>query len=202
MIGLPKTTELNRQLPKNAIYAKFQMNTAEKERIDRDISRIYIVNEISAEKVNLKEGAEVKSFFVMSVLLKRKDFDEKNIITLSKLIPQNIVMVLEYGGEAKLVTYRNKLLQTVWMPKEKLSIEMKGLDLDAAWENIIIQIGDLTIEQGRTLDEQISIDGQRAKLQKKIDRLEKLARTEKQPKKKFELAQQVSKLKKQMEGVL
>ena len=88
------------------------------------------------------------------------------------------------------------------MPKEKLSIEMKGLDLDAAWENIIIQIGDLTIEQGRTLDEQISIDGQRAKLQKKIDRLEKLARTEKQPKKKFELAQQVSKLKKQMEGVL
>ena len=95
MIGLPKTTELNRQLPKNAIYAKFQMNTAEKERIDRDISRIYIVNEISAEKVNLKEGAEVKSFFVMSVLLKRKDFDEKNIITLSKLIPQNIVMVLE-----------------------------------------------------------------------------------------------------------
>ena len=202
MIGLPKTTELNRQLPKNAIYAKFQMNTAEKERIDRDISRIYIVNEISAEKVNLKEGAEVKSFFVMSVLLKRKDFDEKNIITLSKLIPQNIVMVLEYGGEAKLVTYRNKLLQTVWMPKEKLSIEMKGLDLDAAWENIIIQIGDLTIEQGRTLDEQISIEGQRAKLQKKIDRLEKLARTEKQPKKKFELAQQVSKLKKQMEGVL
>ena len=202
MIGLPKTTELNRQLPKNAIYAKFQMNTAEKERIDRDISRIYIVNEISAAKVNLKEGAEVKSFFVMSVLLKRKDFDEKNIITLSKLIPQNIVMVLEYEGEAKLVTYRNKLLQTVWMPKEKLSIEMKGLDLDAAWENIIIQIGGLTIEQGRTLDEQISIDGQRAKLQKKIDRLEKLARTEKQPKKKFELAQQVSKLKKQMEGVL
>ena len=202
MIGLPKTTELNRQLPKNAIYAKFQMNTAEKERIDRDISRIYIVNEISAAKVNLKEGAEVKSFFVMSVLLKRKDFDEKNIITLSKLIPQNIVMVLEYEGEAKLVTYRNKLLQTMWMPKGKLSIEMKGLDLDAAWENIIIQIGGLTIEQGRTLDEQISIDGQRAKLQKKIDRLEKLARTEKQPKKKFELAQQVSKLKKQMEGVL
>lgn len=201
MLGLPKTTELNKQLPKNAIYAKFQMNTAAKERIDRDISRIYIVNEISATKVNLKEGTEVKSFFVMSVLLKRKDFDEKNIITLSKLIPQNMVMVLEYEGEAKLVTYRNKLMQTMWLPKEKLSIELKGLDLDEVWENIVIQIGGLTVEQGRTLDEQISVDEQKAKLQKEIDRLEKLARDEKQPKKKFELVQQVNKIKQQM-GVL
>ena len=198
MLGLPKVTELNKQLPKNAIYAKFQMNTAAKERIDRDISRIYIVNEISASKVNLKDGTEVKSFFVISVLLKRKDFDEKNIITISKLIPQNLVMVLEYEGEAKLATYRNKLLQTMWVPKERLSIELKGLDLDAVWENIVIQIGGLTVEQGRTLDEQISIDEQKAKLLKEIDRLEKLARAEKQPKKKFELVQQVNKLKQQM----
>ena len=198
MLGLPKVTELNKQLPKNAIYAKFQMNTAAKERIDRDISRIYIVNEISASKVNLKDGTEVKSFFVISVLLKRKDFDEKNIITISKLIPQNMVMVLEYEGEAKLATYRNKLLQTMWVPKERLSIELKGLDLDAVWENIVIQIGGLTVEQGRTLDEQISIDEQKAKLLKEIDRLEKLARAEKQPKKKFELVQQVNKLKQQM----
>ncbi len=194
MLGLPKTTELNKQLPKSAIYANFQMNTVAKERIDRDISRIYIVNEISAAKVNLKEGAEVKSFFVMSVLLKRKDFDERNIITLSKLIPQNMVMVLEYEGEAKLAVYRNKLMQTAWQPEEEMSIELKGLDLDAVWENIIIQIGGITIEQGRTLDEQISIDEQRAKLQKEIDRLEKLARAEKQPKKKFEIVSYIKKL--------
>lgn len=91
MLGLPQNTELNKQLPKNAIYAKFQMNTAAKERIDRDISRIYIVNEVSASKVNLNEGTEVKSFYVVSVILKHKDYDEKNIITLSKLIPQNMV---------------------------------------------------------------------------------------------------------------
>lgn len=28
MLGLPKTTELRRQLPKTAIYKKFNMNTA------------------------------------------------------------------------------------------------------------------------------------------------------------------------------
>ena len=72
MLGLPKNTELNKQLPKNAIYAKFQMNTAAKDRIDRDISRIYIVNEVTAAKLKLNEGSEVKAFFVMSVQLRMK----------------------------------------------------------------------------------------------------------------------------------
>ena len=158
MLGLPKNTELNKQLPKNAIYAKFEMNTAAKERMDRDISRIYIVNEVSASKINLNEGAEVKSFYVMSVFLKRRDYDEKNIITLSKLIPQNMVMVLEYENQARLAVFHTKLMQTEWFEKEKLSLELKGLNLDTVWENIIVQIGGLIVEQGNSLDEQIAID--------------------------------------------
>lgn len=196
MLGLPQNTELNKQLPKNAIYAKFQMNTAAKERIDRDISRIYIVNEVSASKVNLNEGTEVKSFYVVSVILKHKDYDEKNIITLSKLIPQNMVMVLEYENQAKLAVFHTKLMQTEWFEKEKLLLELKGLNLDTVWENIIVQIGGLTVEQGNSLEEQIAIDEQRNKLQKEIARLEKLARAEKQPKKKFELVQEINKLRK------
>lgn len=199
MLGLPKATELNKQLPKSAIYAKFQMNTAAKERIDRDISRIYIVNEISDVKVNIQEGVEVKSFFVVFVILKRKDFDEKNVIMLSKLIPQNMVMVLEYEDKAKLAAYRGKLMQTEWLPKEKVSLELKGLNLDEVWENVIVQIGGLTIEQGRTLDEQISIDEQRSKLQREIDRLDRLARAEKQPKRKFELVQRLREYQKKLE---
>lgn len=47
------------------------------------------------------------------------------------------------------------------------------------------------MEQGHSLDEQIALDEKRAKIQKEIDRLEKLARAEKQPKKKFELVQEI-----------
>ena len=56
MLGLPKATELNKQLPKNAIYAKFQMNTAEKAKREADISRITIVNDVSSAKVNIADG--------------------------------------------------------------------------------------------------------------------------------------------------
>lgn len=195
MLGLPKATELSKQLPKNAIYAKFQMNTAEKAKIDADISRITIVNEVSAEKVHIAAGDQVKSFFVLLIALKKKDFDDKTIITISKLIPQNMLLVLECGNEAKLATYHTKLMQTEWKRKEALSVELKGLNLDSAWENIIMQIGGITIDQGNTLDEQIAADEHRQKIEKEIAKLEKQARAEKQPKKKFEFVQQIKKLK-------
>ena len=95
MLGLPKSTEMSKQLPKKAVYAKFQMNTAAKEKIDADISRITIVNEITPAKINIPAGEEVGSFFVLLVALKKKDFDERTVATLSKLIPQNILFVLE-----------------------------------------------------------------------------------------------------------
>lgn len=200
MLGLPKATELNKQLPKNAIYAKFQMNTAERAKIDADISRITIVNEVSPAKINFADGERVKAFFVLLVALKRKDFEDKTIITISKLIPQNMLLVLECDGGAKLAIYHTKLMQTDWKRKENLSIELKGLNMDTVWENIIIQIGGITIEQGNTLDEQIAVDEQRRKIQKEIGRLTKAAKSEKQPKKKFVLVQKINKLKKELEG--
>ena len=195
MLGLPKATEVNKLLPKKAIYAKFQMNTSAKDKVDEDISRITIVNELSPARVNLAEGENVKSFFVMNVSLKKKNFSESTIAMVSKLIPQNILMVLEHEEEARLAVYHTKLIQTEWMPKSELSVELRGFDLDAVWENIIIQVGGIRMEQGHSLDEQIALDEKRAKIQKEIERLEKLARAEKQPKRKFELVQEIRKLK-------
>ena len=201
MLGLPKATELRKPLPKSAIYAKFQMNTSEKSKINADISRITIVNEVSADKVNIAAGEQVKSFFVLLVVLKKKEFSDKTIITLSKLIPQNMLFVLKFGDEAKLATYHTKLMQSEWTQKEELSIDLNGLDLDIIWENIIIQIGDITVDQGNTLDEQIVLNEQRMKIQKEIERLTKRAKREKQPKKKFDIAQQIIKLKKE-QGIM
>lgn len=199
MLGLPKSTEMSKQIPKKAIYAKFQMNTLAKEKIDADISRITIVNEVAPNKVNIPAGNEVKNFFVLLVVLKRKDFEEKTIVTLSNLIPQNILFVLECGNESKLAIYHTKLMQTKWKLSAEQKIELKGLNLDTVWENIVIAVGGIDIEQGKTLEEQIIIDEKRQKLEKEIAKLEKQARAEKQPKKKFELVQRIRGLRNEWE---
>ncbi len=199
MLGFPKTTEVNKQLPKKAIYSKFQLNTVAKAKIDADISRITIANEISPERINISAGENIKSFFVISVSLKNKDFDPKTITTLSKLVPQNILFVLEYQDDVKLAINHTRLMQSQWMSKENASVELKGMNLDTVWENVVVQVGDVDVKEGNTLEEQIIADEQRAKLQKEIARLEKQARAEKQPKKKFELVQQIKDLKKGIE---
>lgn len=199
MLGLPKITELNQQVAKKAIYAKFQLNNAAKDKIDADIAKITLVNEVSAAKINLGEGHKIKAFFVVLVQLKTSDFNETSIITLSKLIPQNMLFVLQYTDKVKLAVYQHKLIQTDWQPIDLLTIELKGLNLDSVWQNIIQQIGQFTIEQGNTLEQQIVIDDKRQKLVLGIERLEKLARKELQPKKTFELVQKINKLKKELE---
>lgn len=198
MLGLPKTTEMSKQLPKKAIYTKFQMNTAAKEKIDADISRITIVNEIAPNKVNIPAGEDVKSFFVLLVSLKKKEYDEKTIATLSKLIPQNILFVLEYENESRLAIYHTKVMQTEWKPTENQRIELQGLNLDTVWENIIKSLELGVWNEELSLDENIALHEKQEKLKKQIAKLEKQARTERQPKKKFELHQKITKLKKEL----
>lgn len=195
MLGLPKSTELNKLLPKKAIYAKFQMTNPEKEKLDADISRINIVGELSPATTNLKAGEGVQAIFVLLVSLKTKDFKPETIAKVSKLIDQNMLLVLDYEGQRKLAIYHTKLIQTEWMAADNCTLELKGLDLDAVWESFIVQVGGITIESGNTLDQQIVADERREKILKEIAKLEKLARAEKQPKKKFELVQQIQKLK-------
>ena len=93
-------------------------------------------------------------------------------------------------------------MQTEWMPSGECSVRLIGLNLDTVWENLITQVGGIEIEQGRSLDEQIAADEQKAKLEKGIARLEKLARKEKQPKKKYEYVRQIKKLYKEIENAI
>lgn len=195
MLGLPKTTEMSKQLPKKAIYTKFQMNTAAKAKIDADISRITIVNEIAPNKVNIPAGEDVKSFFVLLVSLKKKEYDEKTIATLSKLIPQNILFVLEYENESRLAIYHTKVMQTEWKPTENQQIELQGLNLDTVWENIVKSLECGVWNEELSLDENIALHNKQEQLKKQIEKLEKQARAERQPKKKFEIVQQLKKLK-------
>lgn len=94
----------------------------------------------------------------------------------------------------------NKYYHTEWKPEHALNLKIESLNMDAVWGgNLIIQVGGVEVGQGKSLDEQIQIDDQKAKQQKEIEKLEKQARNEKQPNKKFQLAQQVKTLKKQLD---
>ena len=89
----------------------------------------------------------------------------------------------------------NRYYYTDWMPEGELTLEIDGLNLNAVWDNFIIQVGGVELEQGNSLDEQIAVDERKEKLIEEIAKLEKQARAEKQPKRKFGLHQKINELK-------
>jgi hypothetical protein len=138
---------------------------------------------------------------VVLVLLRSAECDKKNLAMLSKLIDQNMLFVLEYDGKARLAVCRaGRVIQSDWKPLDEWTLNLTGLNLDSVWENIIVQIGGIMIAEGNTLDEQIAADEERAKLLRRIERLERQARSEKQPRRKWELAEGAKKLRQKIEG--
>lgn len=199
MLNLPEVTELRKALPKVQIYRKFELTSAQQTRFDADISRIDIVNEVSSRTIPaIQEGQKVKSFYLLSVTLKTKDYEPKNIERIAKLIPQNLVFALQFEEEIQLAVFCEKLFNTEWMPETKASIEITGLNFDEVWENIIKKIEGGEWKRELSLEENIEIKEKQDKLQKEIEKLEKLARKEVQPKKKFELVNQKRKLEEEL----
>jgi hypothetical protein len=195
MIGLPETTEMNQPLPKKTIFERFKSSPADRQRLDAEIRRLAIVNEVSSSTTNIAAGENVYAFYVVLVSLRDAKCDMKNLSLLSKLIPQNMLFVLEYDDSARLAVFRaGRVIQSEWKPLKEWKIKLTGLNLDTVWENIIAQIGGVEIAEGSTLDEQLVADNEGEKLRQRIERLEKQARSEKQPRRKWELAEEVRRL--------
>ena len=199
MYGLPANTLINQPLYKKAVFEKFNLKTAERERFDADISKMALVARISPATVPaLAEGQEIKGFYVLQVMLKHQNYDVKNILLLQKLIPQQIVYALQFEGKTQLCVFHTRLQQSEWKETDSTEIPLSGLTLDEVWQNIVAVIGDLDTHAKASIEEQIIHREQREKLLRQIEALEKRARTEKQTRKKYELHQQIMKLKEQL----
>ena len=195
MLGLPPTTEVKRPLPKAQIFKRFDWTASQRECFDGDVSHLDFVNWIAPCTLPaISEGIEVNEIFVIEVSLKSRDFDQKSIVMLAKSIPQRVIYLLRFEDEAMLAVYHAKLFTTPWNSIDDVILPLSGLTLDAVWENIVSSIGDFTVEQNKSLTEQIKIDEERAKLERQIAALKRQMNATKQPRRKRELFVELQKL--------
>ena len=200
MFQLPPATAINKPLYKKAVFEKFNLKATERDRFDADISRMALVARISTATVPaLTKGKGIEGFYVLQVALKRKDYDSKNILMLQKLIQQKMVFAMQHEEQTQFCIFHTRLQQSKWMPTSEAAIPLQGLTLDDVWNNIVATIGGLDAQAEESIEEQIINREQRKKLLRQIESLEKQCRTEKQTRKKYELHQQIVKLKEQLE---
>lgn len=203
MFDLPKTSEIRKPLHKKLIYEKYaaELTGNKKDRFDTDISRMIITNEISEVSVNIKATEEVSSIFVLQVELKTKEYDDKNIVMISKLFGQKLLSILHYENKYQLAIYETRLLKSDWKNEEEILLKLTGLDLGSVWDNFVTQVSGINVQDGNTLVEQINVEAEKEKLRKKIADLEIKARKEVQSKKKFEMVQRIQQYKERLKGI-
>lgn len=203
MFDLPRSTEIRKPIHKKIIYQKFaaELNGSKKEQFDSEISRIVITNEISEASVNIKATGEIPSMFVVQIELKTKNYNDRNIILVSKLFGQKLLLVLHYQNQYQLAIYETKLLKSEWQSEDEFSLKLNGLDMKTVWESFVSQVSGINADEGNTLQEQIGIESEKEKLIKQINELERKARKEVQSKKKFEIFQAIKEYQKKLEDM-
>lgn len=218
MIGLPKSTEFNRRIPKQKFYENISVSPTLKRVFIDQIKVIYWRNKVAATTMNLAAGAIVTELEVFEVKLNGKQLDESVLRQIDKEIPYHILFLLEYDGKYQAWTaYKEAAASgsnafkvgtyyhTDWLPEGELPLKVEGLSMDKVYENFVRQIaGDaLAVStSGETLKESAERDEKRRVLQTQIAKLQKKIKSEKQLNKQIELNAQLKKLKKELEEIL
>lgn len=191
MIAFPAATAVHRRLPKEAFYKHLSLTKILKEKFVSDVDRIAVENSLTKENLNLSSDAEIKEIMLLSISLKKWEFDGKVIEAIARQNPHKLVFLLCFEEQQQLAVYYKKLYRTLWMKQDEVALKLQGDSLDEIWDSFLEQIAlyeeraeqtdDLSIEARLALQEQIQ------KLEKQIAKTEAAMWKEQQPKKKFEL---------------
>ena len=214
MIGLPKSTEFNKRIPKQKFYENLTVTPVLKNAFKEQIKMIYWRNKIAATTMNLSPGTTVTELEVFEIKLNAGVLDEAVLRQIDKEIPYHILFLLEYEGEYQAWIGYKKATQsssnafkvtgyyhTDWCSEDALGIKADGLNVDAVYENFVRQIaGDnLRTATGESLEETVARAEKRKQLQKQIDALQAKIRKEKQLNKQMEMNAELKKLKSKLE---
>lgn len=205
MIDFPGNTLVKRRLPKEAFYKHLPLSAALKSKFVSDVDCIILENSLTRKNLNLARDSEIKEIMLLSITFKKQNFDGKIVEAIARQNPHQLIFLLIYGDEFQLAVYQGRLYRTDWMKEKDLSLTLSGNTLDEIWDNLVRQtaISSKTVlsRKDQTVQEQLKMQDEINRLHMVIQKTEKAAWKEQQPKKRFELYTKLQGYKKQLEGI-
>ena len=199
MLGLPRETEVNKQIYKKALFMlNSTLKPKERDNFNDTIQSIRVVNELSSHNIAVAEGKDIKSIFVIEVILKDYEPNVHSIELLFQMIRQNIILVLRYEDSERLAIKCQNIFFTEWS-KSGYSLNMEGLTLDDIWANFVTQISGVKAKDGESIQNAVTRTLREGEIRKQIQTLEALMRKTKTKTKQFDIHTKILALKEQLE---
>jgi hypothetical protein len=199
---LPKSTIVNRFIPKNAFDD--YTNSSQKKKFSESIDKINWLNKLSIDTINL-DGNDVKEIQIFEIKLKSKEKIQPLLNIIDKAIPYHIIFIITFEEEVYLSTSKkhnhinNENIAVIdwnfisdWHSySKKLTLNLKE-SIDFIFTNFCSQISGF---QSNNIKEIIERDSSKNKLIKQIEELELKIKKEKQFNLKVEINKKIKELK-------
>jgi len=216
LFNLPEKTLINKKIPKNKFYEKLQADKSLKEKFVRQVDYILWKHKLSRHTVNISPTKEVEEIQVFEVHLKQKNLSREVLENIDRAVPYPILFALVYHDEVQLaIAYKKRSKQyeerfvvdsyyySPWQKIEDVSLDLlKGLDLQAVYENIIKSL--MPISKGSSQNLEQAIEKQKAadRLKREIAALEAKIHREPQFNRKVEYNLKLQEKRKELEKIL
>lgn len=216
MLGLPKSTEFDRRIPKQKFYENLTVTPEIKRIFVEQIKTIYWRNKIAPTTLNLAEGKTVTEIEIFEIRLEEAKLDEAVLRQIDKEVPYHIIFLLEHGGKYQAWTAYKEAVSsgnnafkvgtyyhTDWMSEAELPIKIDGLDIDKVYENLVRQIAGAVLKSDKqeSLQDAVLRDEKRRELKKLIVNMQTKVRKEKQLNKQVQLNEELKRMKKELENL-
>lgn len=197
MLGLPKSTEFNRFIPKQKfykdLYTKKSLPSKTKNYFVKQIKSITWENKIDHTTMNIAKGCFVEEIEVFRVELYDYEIDDSVLYTIDENIPYHILFVFEYNNKRKYsLSYKeisrktetitlHKIFHSDWVSEDEDLLNLSDINLDNMYENILNSISNNELDKflGDTLKERVLNSIEFEKIQKQANNLSKKSKKRK-----------------------
>ena len=203
MLGLPRSTEVNRRVAKEKLYANAELTPQVRDLIKDQIESVVWRNKLADNTISVSSGDTVKEIQVFEVALRQRGLDKRVLPAIAKAIPYKILFVLTFGDEVQAsMEAAGTFYNTQWRANDDFMLKFEGLNLDAVYENLARQIAGGRLAADSDLAEAVDSDKRRQKLEREIAVLEKKVLCEKQFNRQVELNSELKRLRTELEGLM
>ncbi len=216
MIAFPPSTHKGLRLPKESFYTHATLTPVLKRAMVDDVEQIVWSHTLTAGTLNVNANDKVRQIDVLTIILRKRDYNEKIFEVIEKAIPRHILFILRFKNECRLLIHFKEAYENVkgkyrivesyttdWQPEEEVSLSITGLDLERIYHNFVYQVAGnkLKKESGRELGKAIEQNQDTEKIRNRIARLEDKMRKEVQFNLQLQISTEIKELKKKLTDI-
>ena len=195
MLGLPRSTQVNRRVAKEKLYQNAALTPQTREMIKDQIESVFWRNKLADSTMAISAGEIAREIQIFEVQLRQKELDKRVLPAIAKAIPYKILFILVFDDEAQAwIEASGTFYNTDWQSLDGFTLKFEGLNLDAVYENLARQISGGRLGTDGDIEEAVDRDKIRQKLERDILTLEKKLLREKQFNKQVELNGELKRL--------